>query len=83
MAYIGAAPRNNFASLTSQQITGDGGSVYTLDRQVTVPEDLALFVNEVRQNPNTYTISNSGLQLNLGGTISASDTCYVSTYNKP
>ena len=77
MAYIGAAPRNNFASLTSQQITGDGGAVYTLDRQVTVPEDLALFVNEVRQNPNTYTISNSGLQLNLGGTISASDTCYV------
>ena len=32
MTYIGAAPRNNFASLTSQQITGDGGSVYTLDR---------------------------------------------------
>jgi len=53
MAYIGAAPRNNFASLTSQQITGDGGAVYTLDRQVTVPEDLAVFVNEVRQNPNT------------------------------
>ena len=28
MAYIGAAPRNNFASLTSQQITGDDGSVF-------------------------------------------------------
>lgn len=77
MAYIGAAPRNNFGSLRSQQITGANTAAYTLDFQVTVPEDLAVFVNEVRQNPNTYTISNSGLQINLGASISPSDTCYV------
>lgn len=77
MAYIGAAPRNNFGSLRSQQITGANTAAYTLDFQVTVPEDLAVFVNEVRQNPNTYTISNSGLQINLGASIAPSDTCYL------
>ena len=77
MAYIGAEPRNNFASLTSQQITGTGTSAYALNHQVSVSEDLEVYVNEVRQNPNTYTISNNGYQLNLGASISGSDTCYV------
>ena len=73
--YIGSQPADSFLSISSQQITGNGGATYTLNLSVTSPEDVAVFVNNVRQNPNTYSVSNN--QITLGGTISSSDSCYV------
>ena len=75
MAYIGAEPSNNFVSLKRQVITGNNGSTYTLDHSVASVNDVAIFVNNVRQDPASYSIS--GTALTLGGTISSSDSCYV------
>lgn len=75
MAYLGNQPSNNFVSLKRQVITGNGGSSYTLDHSVASVNDVAIFVNNVRQDPASYSIS--GTALTLGGTISSSDSCYV------
>ena len=75
MAYLGDQPSNNFVSLKRQVITGNGGSTYTLDHKVASVNDVAIFVNNVRQNPSTYSISTT--TLTLGGSISSSDSCYV------
>ena len=75
MAYIGVQPTDTYLSIASQQITGTGSATYTLDYSVSNEEDVAVFVNNVRQNVSTYTVSSN--QLTLGGTISASDSCWV------
>ena len=74
-SYLGNLPSNNFVSLKRQVITGNGGSTYTLDHSVASVNDVAIFVNNVRQDPASYSIS--GTALTLGGTISSSDSCYV------
>lgn len=73
--YLGNQPSNNFVSLKRQVITGNGGSTYTLDHAVASVNDVAIFVNNVRQDPASYSISTTALT--LGGTISSSDSCYV------
>src|SRR5210317_1126080 len=75
MAYIGVQPTDTYLSIASQQITGNGGATYTVNYSVSDEESLAVFVNNVRQNVSSYTVS--GDQLTLGGTISASDECWV------
>ena len=75
MAYIGVQPTDTYLSIASQQITGNGGATYTLNYSVSDEESLAVFVNNVRQNVSTYTVSSTSLT--LGGTISASDSCWV------
>ena len=75
MAYIGVQPTDTYLSIASQQITGTGSATYTLDYSVSNEEDVAVFVNNVRQNVSSYTVS--GTSLTLGGTISASDSCWV------
>jgi hypothetical protein len=75
MAYIGVQPTDTYLSIASQQITGNGGATYTLDYSVSDEESVAVFVNNVRQNVSSYTVS--GDQLTLGGTISASDECWI------
>ena len=75
MAYIGVQPTDTYLSISSQQITGTGSATYTLDYSVSTEEDVAVFVNNVRQNVSSYTVS--GTSLTLGGTISASDSCWV------
>ena len=37
MAYVGNQPSGNFVQVTSQTITGNGGSTYTLDVQPVTP----------------------------------------------
>jgi len=74
-SYLGNQPSNNFVSLKRQVITGNGGASYTLDHSVASVNDVAIFVNNVRQDPASYSISATALT--LGGTISSSDSCYV------
>jgi hypothetical protein len=74
-SYLGNIPSNNFVSLKRQVITGNGGASYTLDHSVASVNDVAIFVNNVRQDPASYSISTTSLT--LGGTISSSDSCYV------
>ena len=75
MSYLGNKPADSYLQLKTQQITGTGTDTYTLDYPVSSASDLRVIVNNVPQNVNSYTASNT--TLTLGGTISASDECWV------
>ena len=75
MPYVGNQPSGNFVQVTSQTITGNGGATYTLDRPAGNSAELEVFVNHVRQDPASYSVT--GTSLTLGGNITSSDSCYV------
>lgn len=75
MAYVGNQPSGNFVQVTSQTITGNGGATYTLDRPAGNSAELEVFVNNVRQDPASYSVT--GTSLTLGGNIASTDSCYV------
>lgn len=76
MAYIGNTPADKFQTLQKQSFTTSATDTYTLSYSVTNPQDLALFINNVRQNPNdAYTVS--GTTLTLSSAITGSDTMYA------
>tara|TARA_R100000231_G_scaffold93107_1_gene69914 strand:- start:631 stop:1443 length:813 start_codon:yes stop_codon:yes gene_type:complete len=74
--YIGNIPADKFQTLQKQSFTTSATDTYTLSYSVTNPQDLALFINNVRQNPNNaYTVS--GTTLTLSSAITGSDTMYA------
>ena len=76
MAYIGNIPADKYQTLQKQSFTTSATDTYILDYAVTNPQDLALFINNVRQNPNdAYTVS--GTTLTLSSAITSSDTMYA------
>jgi hypothetical protein len=76
MAYIGNIPADKYQTLQKQSFTTSATDTYILDYAVTNPQDLALFINNVRQNPNdAYTVS--GTTLTLSSAITGSDTMYA------
>ena len=77
MPFLGVEPTDNFASLEKQTITGNGGTNYTLTNAVSAPQDIALFINNVRQEPTVaYTVS-GGTTLALSEAITSADDCYL------
>lgn len=76
MPYIGSVPTTSFTSLAKQDITGNGGTDYTLSNAVTNANDLAVFLNNVRQEP-TEAYTASGSTLSMTGAIHSSDNFYV------
>ena len=76
MAYLGNKPVNNFVSFAKQDITGNGGTSYTLDYPVTGQNDIELFINNVRQEP-TEAYSCSGTTLTLTEAVQSTDDIYV------
>lgn len=76
MAYLGNKPVNNFVSFAKQDITGNGGTSYSLDYPVTGANDIELYINNVRQEP-TEAYSCSGSTLTLTGAVSSTDDVYV------
>ena len=76
MAYIGNRPADKYQTLQKQSFSTSATDTYTLSYAVTNPQDLALFINNVRQNPNdAYTVS--GTTLTLSSAITGSDTMYA------
>ena len=75
MPFIGNAPSNNFVSLKRQDITGDGTASYTLDYKVASVNDVLIYVNHVKQDPSSYSIS--GTSLTMGGTVASTDDFYI------
>jgi hypothetical protein len=74
--YIGNTPADKFQTLQKQSFTTSATDTYTLSYSVTNPQDLALFINNVRQNPNdAYSVS--GTTLTLSSPITSSDTMYA------
>ena len=52
MTYIGNKSSANFTSLEKQDLTGASGTSLTLTHAVANAFDIALYINNVRQEPN-------------------------------
>jgi len=75
MAYIGSEPAASFTSFAKQDFSTSATTSYTLDHPVTNANDIALFVNFVRQEPTTA-YSASGTTLTLTEATASSDDMY-------
>jgi len=78
MAYIGPLPAETFTSFATQTFSTSATSSYTLDHAVTNENELALFINNVRQQPGSgkaYTAT--GTALTLSANTASTDTMYA------
>ena len=76
MAYIGNKADVALTSLLKQDLTGASGTTLTLSHAVANENDIAFYINNVRQQPiSAYTASN--VTVNLTGTVSGTDDIYV------
>ena len=87
--YLGNQPALSYTSFAKQDFTTSATTSYTLDHPVTNENEIALFINFVRQEPTTA-YSASGTSLTLTSATSASDDMYcvflgkaVQTVNPP
>ena len=77
MAYIGPEPAESFTSFATQEFSTSATTSYTLDHAVANENEIALFVNNVRQQPGSgkaYTAS--GTTLTLSAATASTDTMY-------
>ena len=89
MPFIGNQPALSYTSFAKQDFTTSATTSYTLDNPVTNANELAVFINFVRQEPTTA-YSASGTSLTLTSATSATDDMYcvylgkaVQTVNPP
>ena len=75
MSYLGNAPALAYTSFAKQDFTTSATTSYTLDNPVTNANELALFINFVRQEPTTA-YSASGTSLVLTSATASSDDMY-------
>ncbi len=75
MPYLGSAPTTSFQTLAKQDFTTSATTSYTLSNSVTSANDIALFINNVRQEP-TAAYSASGTALTLSEATAGSDDMY-------
>jgi hypothetical protein len=75
MPFIGNQPALSFTSFAKQDFTTSATTSYTLDNSVANANELALFINFVRQEPTTA-YSASGTTLTLTEATSSSDDMY-------
>jgi len=76
LAYIGNTPAEKYSAFQKQDFTTSATTSYTLDNPVANANELALFINNVRQEPTTA-YSASGTSLTLTEATSASDDMYA------
>jgi hypothetical protein len=89
MSYIGNQPAESYSAFQKQDFSTSATTSYTLDHPVANQNELALFINFVRQEPTTaYTAS--GTTLTLTSATASSDDMYcvylgkaVQTVNPP
>jgi len=76
LSYIGNTPAEKYQTLQKQSFTTSATTSYTLSYSVTNPQEIALFINNVRQNPNSsYTVS--GTTLTLTSATTGTDVMYA------
>ena len=78
MAYIGPIPAETFTSFATQEFSTSATTSYTLDHPVTNENELALFINNVRQQPGSgkaYTATETALTLSAA--TASTDTMYA------
>jgi hypothetical protein len=78
MAYIGPLPAETFTSFATQEFSTSATTSYTLNHPVTNENEIALFINNVRQQPGSgkaYTAT--GTALTLSAATASTDTMYA------
>jgi hypothetical protein len=73
MAYIGNVPAEKYSALTQQTFSSPTGTSFTLSTAVTNSRDIALFIDNVRQDPTSYTAVGTALTTS---TIASPSTMY-------
>lgn len=77
MPYLGNQPADKYSSFAVQHFTTSATTSYTLDFPVANENEIALFINNVRQEPgSSYAYTANGTSLTLSAATSASDTMY-------
>jgi len=77
MGYVGNQASSSFNSVTKQDLTGASGSSLTLSNAVANENEIALYINHVRQEPATsYTATGTIVSLQ-GYTVAGTDDIYV------
>jgi len=77
MPYIGNQPSESFTSFATQEFSTSATTSYTLDHAVANENEIALFINNVRQQPGSgkaYTAT--GTALTLSAATASTDTMY-------
>ena len=80
MPYLGNQLAGSFvsSSFTSQTITGDGSTSYTLDQSVVNGRELLVYINNVKQEEGSgksYTAS--GTTITFSEAVQSGDSCYI------
>jgi hypothetical protein len=77
MAYIGHQPAEKYVSLAVQHFTVTATASYVLTQSVTSQNEIALFINNVRQEPGgSYAYTAAGTTLTLSAATAGTDTMY-------
>jgi hypothetical protein len=77
LAYIGVQPADAYTSFAVQHFTTSATDTFTLDFPVANENEIALFINNVRQEPgSSYAYTASGTTLTLASAITGSDSMY-------
>ena len=77
MPYIGNQPAEQFTSFATQEFSTSATTSYTIDHAVANENEIALFINNVRQQPGSgkaYTAT--GTALTLSAATASTDTMY-------
>ena len=78
MSYIGNQSQTAYSAMVKQDITGNGGTSYTLSHPVSNENDILLYINNVKQEGGSgKAFTASGTTLTLSEAIANTDTCYV------
>jgi hypothetical protein len=76
VSYLGNIPAEAYSTISYQDLTGGSGTSFTLDYSVGSPNEIEVFVNNVRQEPSVaYTVA--GTALTMTGSIVATDDFYI------
>jgi len=73
MAYIGNVPAEKYTALTQQTFSTPTGTSFTLSQAVTNAVDIDLYIDNVKQDPTTYSVSGTALTTS---TIASPSTMY-------
>ena len=84
MPYLGNSPASNFASVTKDTFSGDGSTTaFTLSKAATT-NGVAVFVENVRQEPTTaYSVSGTTLTFTAAPVSASGNNIYVLHHNTP
>ena len=84
MPYVGNSPAANFASVTKDEFSGDGSTdAFTLSKAATT-NGVAVFVENVRQEPTTaYSVSGTTLTFTAAPVSASGNNIYVLHHNAP